>query len=299
MQANPASKEFYKYPLPWALCTMLCIYMNMDFLQDLSRVPFAILLELAWVAIVFQVIKWADAYEPEPNLAMLWTILAGASLSILVVDFAYELEGPNDYGVLFVGVVEEFAKALILVPIFRSNLIHSWIDGYVYGALAGLGFSVSEDYLYAAFEPDPTDVILSRGMESIFAHSLFTGLVGAALAFAIAQKHKIGIALAVAGVLSHVAWNTVIIEVIATDTVMIIFLTPAVFAYVAKKLRNEEFKEILALANGLEKSGLIDKHEFNLLTNLSYRNTFRKSHPTVAAKREFDASVNRIITGKL
>lgn len=286
----------YKEPVAWILPILIFAYFNLEILNYLSNFPFAIILEFAWAIIVFQAIVWADSYEPEPYLAMVWTILAGASLSILITDIFYRIEGDQNYGMLYVGIIEEFAKAASLVAIFKSKLIHSWIDGYVYGALVGVGFSISEDFLYASSEVDPVTLVLARGMESIFAHSLFSGLVGAGVAFAFANKHKIGLLYAVFGVMMHVGWNTVLFLYVSDSQLVVFLLTPLIFAVFAFELRKIEKDKIVQACEILRTNGELTDHEFHLITNLSYRKANRKNYNSASARREFDQSINKIIT---
>jgi len=293
------NKKIFHYPVSWLLPILIFIYLNSGFLLELSKVPYAIVLEISLVVIVFRVIYWIDAYEPEPKIAMTWTILAASSFSILITDTVYLSLDDSNIGMLQVGVIEELAKAIVLVPIFKSDLIHSWVDGCVYGALIGLGFSISEDIAYAASDPDAVGTILFRGTHSIFAHSLFTGIIGASVAFVILNKNRFGLILAALGVFAHFAWNEYIINIPDSYFVLVSFATPLLFVGLAFQLRTIEHRKIIQIANQMIENQEIENHQFNLITNLSYRKAFRRKHKTFKSRRIFDREINELINGRI
>src|SRR5262249_57321301 len=83
-------------------------------------------------------------------------------------------------------VVEELltAAGVVLIALIARDEVDDVMDGFVYGALCGLGFAVVEDVLYfmAAFGGTPGGVlegffvrVISRGL---YGHLLYTGLEG-------------------------------------------------------------------------------------------------------------------------
>src|SRR4029079_10387541 len=120
-------------------------------------------------------------------------------------------------------IVEEFLKGagLVLLYLIVRDEVDDAMDGFVYGALCGLGFAVVEDVVYfmAGFGGTPSGVlegfyvrVLSSGL---YGHVLYTGLVGMAIGVVVSQRDPSPVrerwpsaagwvALAVAG---HVLWN--------------------------------------------------------------------------------------------
>ena len=89
-------------------------------------------------------------------------------------------------------IVEESVKAIVLVFLFLvfRREFDNVLDGIVYGALVGLGFSFVENVLYLAGEGSETGTdgmlqlwLLRAGLFGLN-HSMFTAFTGAALGFA-------------------------------------------------------------------------------------------------------------------
>jgi hypothetical protein len=81
-------------------------------------------------------------------------------------------------------LVEEPIKALALVALFQFARaeIDGTLDGIVYGALVGFGFSMTENLLF--FLNDPQQIAPLFWLRSVFFglnHAFFTGVVGLAL----------------------------------------------------------------------------------------------------------------------
>jgi len=292
-------KSFYQKKLTWVGLTFLFWYVNIQTFNYLRGESLAIILELALSVIVFQTIQWADAYEPEPLAALFWVALFGASASIFITDTIYQLIRPDIVGNVFVGFVEESSKAIVLLFVVRAKLIHSWVDGFVYGSLVGLGFSITEDLYYATTDLDPEGMILFRGLNSIFAHSIFTGIIGASIAYAYLTKKKIGYGIASLGVLAHAGWNSFVIFLIANNAALVAFVTPLVFILLALRLRNYEKSGIESRCRSLQNQGLITPNEFLFLTNLPYRKIHRKTYVSREAKKAFDQKINCMIRSQV
>lgn len=148
-------------------------------------VPIAIYSLLMW---------WADRYEREPfwllGVAFLWgaipaiifTVITGLFIGGSLEEgstsiFYYCIEAP---------IVEEFVKGLAVFGlfVFHRKQFDGVLDGLVYGALVGFGFSMTEDFLYylsalsegglAGLLP----VMVLRGIFFALNHSVYTGLLG-------------------------------------------------------------------------------------------------------------------------
>ena len=160
----------------------------------------------AAVPVVFYVwlIYWVDRYEKEPwwllAAAFLWGAIPAALLA-LVLNTAFSLPlymlfnpGPAELlsSSLFAPIIEEMAKGLILLLIFvlwRDEL-DSPLDGLIYGAVVGMGFSMIENVLYyhSAFieggQAAWNSTVIIRGIVFGLSHAFYTSLTGLGIALA-------------------------------------------------------------------------------------------------------------------
>ncbi len=176
-------------------------------------------------------IWWLDRYEREPPLLVLATFGWGAMGAVifgvigsvilrLPVDLlapkAASLAGP----VLIAPLVEEPAKALIFLLLLRTKHVDGMTDGFVYGAAAGLGFGMTENFLYftkpalAGAAGPWLALVIMRTFFSAVMHAMATSLVGASLGWARFRGPR-AIALATVGGLAmamavHALWNGLI-----------------------------------------------------------------------------------------
>src|SRR5437588_379759 len=88
-------------------------------------------------------------------------------------------------------IVEEFSKGSLLFILFwwKKDEFDGVVDGIVYAGMIGLGFAMTENFLYygkaALAGGDYLTVIFRlRGIESPFAHPLFTSMTGIGLGLA-------------------------------------------------------------------------------------------------------------------
>jgi protease PrsW len=149
---------------------------------------------LAFVVIVVLL----DRYEREPwwlvGLAFGWGAIGAVGLAVvagLVLMFPLALLGPelSDFvsTTFLAPMIEEPAKALVLLLIARSRHFDNATDGFVYGAAIGFGFGMSENFLYfasAAVDGSPMAwlwLVVVRTLFTAVMHGCSTALVGAAL----------------------------------------------------------------------------------------------------------------------
>ena len=153
---------------------------------------------LCWLSIMW----WMDRYEREPlwlvGLTFLWGAVGAATLALvfnmvghlsLALAFgpqAAELAAP----VVVAPLVEEPMKALVLFLVVRSREFDNMTDGFVYGAASGLGFGMTENFLYFTDVGSSGDLgawlgtVLVRTFYSALMHGCATSCVGAALGWA-------------------------------------------------------------------------------------------------------------------
>jgi len=173
---------------------------------------------------------WLDRYEREPLwmvgatflwgavggalLAIVFSLLLDTSLSLVLAGDAREAAGP----VLVAPLVEEITKGCILLLLFRHRLFDNATDGFVYGSATGLGFGMTENFLYfsmVAWQGDPlafAGTMFARTLFSAPLHAMASGMFGAALGLAkfrrsLPARLTIPLIGLGAGMLLHFAWN--------------------------------------------------------------------------------------------
>ena len=148
------------------------------------------------VAIYLAVIWWLDRYEREPfwlvgltfGYGAVFGIIFGILGSLALIDFF----GITDRGVaawLVAPIVEEPAKAAILLLLLLGRHFDNTTDGLIYGAATGLGFAMTENFLYFERLYDPNHpqafeaLVLMRGLFTALMHCAASAIVGAMLGF--------------------------------------------------------------------------------------------------------------------
>ncbi|HJY64379.1 MAG TPA: PrsW family intramembrane metalloprotease [Ignavibacteria bacterium] len=181
------------------------------------------------------IIWWMDRYEREPfwlvSLNFLWgatgAIIFGIIGSIImglgVSEFIYQFANDSDAGVLqqlsgavvVAPIVEESTKGIFLLLIAMSRHFDGPVDGAVYGGAVGLGFGMTENFLYfMSFPKDYTSLLLLIVIRTLFSavlHCCTQAVFGAAIGYAkfrgfLAKLLVIPLGLAVA-MFMHFMWN--------------------------------------------------------------------------------------------
>lgn len=145
------------------------------------------------------IIWWLDRYEKEPLplilAAFFWGAVPAIALALLVeFVFAMPVEqsplGPGSASWGLAPVVEEVLKALALGGLFlwAQDEFDGMLDGIVYGALIGFGFSMTENALYFIRYEDVGGLFWMRSVFFGLNHAFFTSLVG--LAFGAVRFRK-------------------------------------------------------------------------------------------------------------
>ena len=241
-------------PAFWLFVITLVIT-GLDFLaqqlQMISVVPGAwfatILLLLPYAIPVIAIIYFLDLYEREPIsilvAGILWGGIAATTLSMYtntpLSELIFKLSGDAAFteswsAALTAPFVEEGFKAIgliLLVSIARPEL-DDLLDGFVWGAMVGIGFLLVEDVFYfvRAFAATGSygDLI---GMFMIrilgagpYSHFLYTGLIGMGVAYyatrtgeTFGRRVGIGLAYAAAGVAAHFFWNSPLLSELLGD----------------------------------------------------------------------------------
>lgn len=187
-------RSFVTYPIAATAAVILFV---------LYAVPFVILL------------RAIDYLEREPFLlqaaAVAWGGLvatsAAISASAAMQDVLAKVISPQyaaEWGPAVVGAgVEEILKVLgvVTIALIARSQINSVVDGFVYGALVGLGFQVVEDIVFAVnavavqagddrIGPVVVTFFLRGFLGGLWSHTLFTGMAGAGVAYALIQRER-------------------------------------------------------------------------------------------------------------
>ena len=149
-----------------------------------AAIPTAIYSMLLW---------WLDRYEKEPlallAAAFLWGALPAIALAlvfevVLSVPLAHLAPGWDAEAWGLAPVVEEPIKGLALIGLFlfARGEFDGPLDGIVYGAVVGFGFSMTENMLYfVQYASDLGVLFWVRGVFFGLNHAFFTSMTGLAL----------------------------------------------------------------------------------------------------------------------
>jgi RsiW-degrading membrane proteinase PrsW (M82 family) len=197
-------------------------------------------LVILYAAPIAVLVYLLDLYEREPIplliAAFVWGAVAATTLAaignagwgIVVARLAGPEFASRWTAALTAPFVEETLKGIgvVLIVLIARDEVDDVMDGFVYGALCGLGFTIVEDVFYfiAVFGGDVGGVL--RGFfvrviaSGLYSHVLYTGLVGMAIAFVTTRRDdwplrdrlRVACLLAGAAVFGHFLWNSPILE---------------------------------------------------------------------------------------
>lgn len=195
---------------------------------------------------LYTMIIWKlDKFEPEPLSLVIKSYLSGAIISVvislifsyLISDFIsrfsfYKINPELIDSVMLAPVIEEISKGFILIFIVNSLKFDNLTDGIVYGSAIGLGFGMTENFLYFFTENSGfyswIILVMIRSLFSAVMHGVSTASLGAFLAlykFSASKKRFLfpftGFLIAV---VIHMCWNLLVISEVS-------FLVPGIFMF--------------------------------------------------------------------
>jgi RsiW-degrading membrane proteinase PrsW (M82 family) len=178
-------------------------------------------------------IWWLDRYDREPiwlvAITFLWGAVGGVGVSLIGSNisqlFLGLVAGPAVASVMspivIAPLIEEPAKALILFLVCRTKHFDNTTDGFVYGAAAGLGFGMTENFMYFTGIAMSGSVVawmtnvLIRTFFSALMHATATGLVGAAIGWSRWRRLPIHVGTVILGfglaMGIHAMWNGLLV----------------------------------------------------------------------------------------
>jgi RsiW-degrading membrane proteinase PrsW (M82 family) len=198
------------------------------------------LLMLVYGLPVFLLVYFLDLYEREPISlvigASLWGAVAATTLGALAnigwgAVIARSLD--PEFAARWVPALtapwtEEILKAagIVLIYLIARREIDDIMDGFVYGAMVGLGFAVVENVFYfiAVFGGETEGVLIGFFLRvvasGLYGHVLYTGLSGMGIAYFTTRRgvaslgKRLGVALGLFGiaVLAHFVWNSPLVD---------------------------------------------------------------------------------------
>ncbi len=219
----------------------------------------AILLAVLPTALYGTLIWWLDRYEKEPlalvAIAFTWGAAPAIALAVLVelvlaVPLAHSPLGPYSARWSLAPLVEEPLKAVALLGLFTwaRREIDGPLDGIVYGALVGFGFSMTENAIYFLHAPDPSALFLLRSVLFGLNHAFFSAVVGLAFG-AVRYWHvrplkALAITAGLAGAVLFHGLHNFLVAVVASFGVLLSWLVQsmgivAVLAVMILTWRNE------------------------------------------------------------
>lgn len=241
------------------------------------------------------IIWWADRYDREPfwlvlknylwgalgavTFAIVWSVLISALVSVFVKD---EIHLGNIETILVAPFVEEITKGAFLFLTIRNKKFDNITDGIVYGGAIGLGFGMTENFLYFITYGDTLAnwmlIVIIRTLFSAVMHCVSTATFGAFLAYSRFKKASLKIFYVLTGLIIaifiHLAWN---LSVSFEQTTLLGFLfmifTIALFISVFAISISGERKIIFIELLDEAQTGLIPMEHLHIL-NSPKRNRF-------------------------
>jgi RsiW-degrading membrane proteinase PrsW (M82 family) len=220
---------------------------------------------------IYVVLIWKfDRYDREPFklvfINYLWGAL-GAIVLALIVSLFFTLIASlfikdslqlNRFGAIVVApIVEEFTKGLFLLITIANKKFDNITDGIVYGGAIGLGFGMTENFLYfVTYGESIINLMMLVIVRSLFTgvmHCVSTATLGAFLAMAKFKSSPKKIFYSFAGLicamLIHSIWNSSL-SYDRTAPIGFLFMIASVFIFIAayiisiKGERRTIFKEL-------------------------------------------------------
>ncbi len=175
-----------------------------------TLIPLSLLAAVGPALIYVYLVWWSDRYEREPTWLLTTTFLWGAIPAILLsvlgvvalrspqAIFDTSLAGSLVQASLVSPAIEEITKgsALVIVFIFVREEIDDLLDGIVYGALVGIGFGMTENFLYflrAAWGENQAGWLLVTGLRTVvfgLNHAFYSALLGGAIGYVALSRRR-------------------------------------------------------------------------------------------------------------
>ena len=249
-------------------------------------------------SIVAGLLWWADGYEREPGRTIVWSVLWGTFTAILITS----LVTPGTSALFVAAIVEEASKLLGLFWIYKRGSIHSATDALVMGGFIGLGFTIFEDFAYSAGDQQAVDILIFRGIFSVFAHTLFSG-IGAAIMYLLWRKLGSGGVILgfICSYLIHYLWNFSLSIDLASISIFLYFIIYAVWPPILLIItcilvRRKEVEQIRINGLGAVLHGIIASETLEQILDRKVRRQAAKSASNRRAyKKDLSSGARRVL----
>ncbi len=270
----------------------------------------------------YLILLWKfDKYEPEPLRLVVFHFMWGASVATAlgffgsqIISFPLEIlihepKRTSFIQIIFVApIVEEIAKSVLLFWTVNNKRFDNLTDGLVYGGAIGLGFGMTENFLYFIAFGDTISslvwlIVIRSGFSAVM-HSMSTASFGAFLSASKYSKDRNKKFLIIVGFVTamaiHFIWNfsvsfsgTVLFGMIFIVIIFAIFIAVFLFALrfereiIERKLRDEipnEFIDILISSMRNNKGWFIEEYREEFIYS-SVLLAFRKHELEIAPKK--------------
>jgi RsiW-degrading membrane proteinase PrsW (M82 family) len=182
---------------------------------------------------------YLDSYKLVRLRWVAGALVAGCALAVACWFINAALESrlgvsPTEYSRYVAPVVEELAKALLIIGLVRANRIGFLVDAAIYGFAIGTGFAVVENLYYWTSLANPSlSLWLVRGFGTAVMHGGATaifGIAGKTLSERRDLPRGVGwlIALLAATVI-HSAYNHFFLSPVLSTAFILILLPPLIF----------------------------------------------------------------------
>lgn len=266
--------------------------------------------------LIYLFIIWKfDRYDREPIglvlLNYLWGSFGAIILTLLfsgillkIVSFLFNDFYLHDFYqiIILAPVVEEIMKGLFLLITVQNKKFDNLTDGIVYGAAIGLGFGMTENFLYFLHNSQTIQtwvyLVIIRTLFSAVMHYVATSTFGAFLGYAKfkrgAKKILIGLLGLLIAILIHASWNT-FVSFKSTAWIGILFMILSIIIFMISfsmslaKERKIIFNELLEESQ----TGLIPTAHISIINSPARNNSgwiddnIRKSYVSSAIKLAF------------
>lgn len=256
-----------------------------------------------------------DRYDREPiSLVLLnyfWGAVGAVFLAYIGTNYLLDffnifINNPQtmDYVQSFFAapVVEEITKGAFLFFTIKNLKFDNLTDGIVYGGAIGLGFGMTENFLYFITYSNTLSqwltIVIIRTLFSAVMHGVATATLGAMLGYSKFRPGKSKMFYAFIGLCSaifiHFAWNlTVSFESTALLGILFLIFTVAIFIIIFSISLNREKKIIFTELKKEAGLGVIPEAHLKILNSIKRTNkgwieeNIRKSYIKAATTLAF------------
>jgi len=168
-----------------------------------------------------------DKNEPEPIKFVLYHFAYGATVAVILAIIGSKLLSFPLYFIfsekitsllkviMIAPIIEELAKASLLFKTINNKNIDNLTDGLIYGGAIGLGFGMTENFLYFIVFSDSLEtllpIIIMRTLFSAVMHTISTATIGGMMSIAkYSSENKFAVSTIVGLLIAmfiHFVWN--------------------------------------------------------------------------------------------